>query len=180
MTERQIRRSRNQAQGAIADLLVIAFSGELLRPSKNLTLVSPYMSDFPVLDNRTGSFSSLDPAWPATMIPMTWILRTMLGRGSEVRLACQHGRRQDQFVRSLFEFAERDDTIGLLKVRQFDESEPLAHEKALIADRWALYGSMNFTYSGVELNGELVTLTTDPNRVAQLAIELGAVFKELA
>ena len=51
MTERQIRRSQNQAQSAIADLLTVAFSGELLRPSKRLTLVSPYMSDFPVLDN---------------------------------------------------------------------------------------------------------------------------------
>jgi len=179
MTERQIRRSRNQAQGAIADLLVIAFSGELLRPSKNLTLVSPYMSDFPVLDNRTGSFNSLDPAWPATTIPMTWILRSMLGRGSEVRLACNHSHREDQFIRSLFELAERDDTLGLLKICQFDKSEPLSHEKALIADRWALHGSMNFTYSGVELNGELVTLTTDPNRVAELAIEVGSVFKGL-
>ena len=179
MTERQIRRSRHQAQSAIADLLTVAFSGELLRPSKRLTLVSPYMSDFPVLDNGTESFSSLDPAWPATTIPMTWVLRSMLGRGSEVRVACQHGRRQDQFVRSLFEFAERDDTLELLKVHQFDKSGPLSHEKALIADRWALHGSMNFTFSGVELNGELVTLTTDPNRIAELAIEVGSVFREL-
>ena len=63
------------------------------------------------------------------MIPMTWVLRSMLGRGSEVRLACQHGRRQDQFVRSLFEFAERDNTIGLLKVRQFDKPNPWRTKK---------------------------------------------------
>ena len=179
MTERQIRRSQNQAQSAIADLLTVAFSGELLRPSKRLTLVSPYMSDFPVLDNGTGSFSALDPAWPATTIKMTSVLRSMLGRGSEVRLACQQGHRENQFVRSLFEHAERDGTFELLKVHQFDKSGPLSHEKALIADRWALHGSMNFTFSGVELNGELVTLTTDPDRIAALAIEVGSIFKEL-
>ena len=177
MTDRQIRRSQNQAQSAIADLLTVAFSGELLRPSKRLTLMSPYMSDFPVLDNGTGSFSALDPAWPATTIKMTSVLRSMLGRGSEVRLACQQGHRENQFVRSLFEHAERDGTFELLKVTSSTSLDPYRMKRPY-ADVGS-HGSMNFTFSGVELNGELVTLTTDPDRIAALAIEVGSVFKEL-
>jgi hypothetical protein len=35
---------------------------------------------------------------------------------------------------------------------------------------------MNFTYSGVELNGELVTFTNDRSDVATLASEFAPVF----
>ena len=54
------------------------------------------------------------------------------------------------------------------------------HEKALIADTWAIQGSMNLTHSGVELNGELVTLTSAPEEVANLAAEIMGLFREPA
>jgi len=52
------------------------------------------------------------------------------------------------------------------------------HGKALVADNWALHGSMNFTYSGVEINGEIVTFTTDADQVSTLAAELAPLFGE--
>jgi phosphatidylserine/phosphatidylglycerophosphate/cardiolipin synthase-like enzyme len=52
----------------------------------------------------------------------------------------------------------------------------LDHEKAMVADTWAVHGSMNLTYRGVELNGELVTVTTDPGHVAAITTELMSLF----
>jgi hypothetical protein len=37
---------------------------------------------------------------------------------------------------------------------------------------------MNFTYSGVEINGEIVTFTTDTEQVSALAAELAPLFGE--
>jgi hypothetical protein len=37
---------------------------------------------------------------------------------------------------------------------------------------------MNFTYSGVEINGEIVTFTTDAEQVSALAAELSPLFEE--
>ena len=55
-------------------------------------------------------------------------------------------------------------------------TELFSHEKALVADSWAVYGSMNLTYSGVQFNGELITVTTDPDTVATLATTLQGLF----
>jgi phosphatidylserine/phosphatidylglycerophosphate/cardiolipin synthase-like enzyme len=72
-----------------------------------------------------------------------------------------------------------DGTLDNLNVSQ-DENNFLfekEHSKGLISDTWALIGSMNFTYSGVEINGELVTFKTDPNSIGQLAAAFTDLFE---
>jgi len=74
--------------------------------------------------------------------------------------------------------AHHDGTEELLLVRRSASGRERAmdHEKAIVADTWAVYGSMNLTYRGVELNGELVTVTTDASPVASLTTELLGLF----
>ncbi|GAA2666312.1 hypothetical protein Apa02nite_006520 [Actinoplanes palleronii] len=50
------------------------------------------------------------------------------------------------------------------------------HEKAIVADSWVMFGSMNLTYRGVTLNGEIVTVSVNPSKVAKLATELSGLF----
>jgi hypothetical protein len=48
--------------------------------------------------------------------------------------------------------------------------------EVIAADTWAVYGSMNLTYSGVTMNGELITVTTDAAQVSEVATELLGLF----
>ena len=177
MTERIIRRTANQSRVAVSDLLEAALVAELIDPGSRLLVVSPWISDFPVVDNRSGQFTQLDAQWGASRLRFSAILRSLLSCGVRVSIACSKGEREDGFIQQLQTLAEADGTEDLLVVHRNPEfGQGIEHQKSLIADDWAIYGSMNFTYSGVELNGELVRFTDDPQEVAQLAVELQPLF----
>lgn len=177
MSQRVIRRAANQSRVAVADLLETLMIAELLTPPSRLLLISPWISDFPIVDNRAGQFTHLDAQWGTGRIRLSAILRSFLARGTQVSIACRPGSREDEFVHRLQAVAEVDGSDAFLSIqRAEDRLRDRSHEKALVADSWALHGSMNFTYSGVELNGELVTFTDDPSAVAELATELLPLF----
>ena len=177
MSQRVIRRAANQSRVAVADLLEALLIAELLAPGSRLLFVSPWISDFPVIDNRGGNFSHLDAGWGAAKIRVSAVLRSLMVRGTRVSIACRSGQREDEFIDRLRSAAEVDGTSALLALqRAGDLLRERSHEKALVADTWAVYGSMNFTFSGVELNGELVTVTNDRAAVATLASELASLF----
>lgn len=177
MSQRIIRRSSSQSRVAVGDLLEAVFVGELLAPGRRLLVASPWLTDFPVIDNRGGQFSHLDPSWGATRIRISGVLRALLQRGVQVAVATRPGIAEEAFLDRLRSGAEADGASSRLTLRAADDpSRSWAHEKALIADTWALHGSMNFTFSGVELNGELVTFTDDQAIVAELAAELAQIF----
>lgn len=177
MSQRLIRRSANQSRVAVADLLEAVLVAELLTPGRRLILVSPWISDFPVVDNRAGRFSHLDAGWGATKIRLSAVLRSLLQRGVEVSIASRSGDREDEFVDRVGTAALADGTEEFLTLQRGDNlMRERNHEKALIAETWALHGSMNFTFSGVELNGELVTFTTEPAVIGELASEFTQLF----
>ena len=135
------------------------------------------MSDFPAIDNSSGSFGALDPSWTAAKVPFSSVLGTLLRQGVSVRVACGPGDRESEFVQRLEQRATADGTLAGLLVRRAEHSHSIFdHEKAVVAGTWALFGSMNLTYRGVTLNGELVTVTTDLSRVARLATQLSGLF----
>ena len=173
MNQRIIRRAADQSRAAVSDLLEAVLVGELIAAGSRLLVISPWITDFPVIDNRSGQYSLLDPQWGAAKIRFSSVLRSLLLRGTRLSVACRPGTREDEFVTRLQTYAVSDGTDDLLWLQRSDAvMRERAHEKALVADSWALHGSMNFTYSGVELNGELVTFTTDAATVATLASEL--------
>lgn len=178
MTTRLIHRAAARPHRLIAEALQALVVGELIAPGSRLLLVSPWISDVPLLDNRSGRFSCLDVRWGATWIPLSAVLRSFLESGMSVRVACGPGPREDEFVDRLLHSAHSDGTEEDLLIRRSPSDRPRAmdHEKAMVADAWALHGSMNLTYRGVELNGELVTVTTDVAHVASVATELLSLF----
>ena len=64
---------------------------ELLNPGQRLLVVSPWLSDFPALNNRSGKFTTLDASWTASYISFSRILRALLQRGVYVQIACGPG-----------------------------------------------------------------------------------------
>jgi phosphatidylserine/phosphatidylglycerophosphate/cardiolipin synthase-like enzyme len=177
MSTRLIHRSAASPSRDITECLEGLFLSELLNPGKRLLVVSPWMSDFPALNNRGGKFTTLDASWTATFVPFSSMLRALLQRGTYVRIACGPGDRETELLSRIEQAASLDGTVTLLSVTRLPREHRLfSHEKALISDTWAVYGSMNLTYSGVTINGELITVTTDGARVGAVATELLGLF----
>src|SRR5690242_14504935 len=71
----------------LADLLQMVFGAEFILPSRCLWLVSAWVTDVPVLDNRTGAFSSVEPRWPRAQVRLSRVLLALAERGTTVHVA---------------------------------------------------------------------------------------------
>ena len=178
MTERIIHRLAERPNRAIAEAIESLAVAELIEPGKRFVVVSPWISDFPIIDNRGGEFSSLDSTWTATRVTFSSFLRSLLRRGVRVLVACGQGRSEIDFIERVRSGSVQDGTSDLLTLRvsEFDSSRLLEHEKALVSDEWVVHGSMNLTYRGVEVNGEIVTISSDSAHVAELTTTIMELF----
>lgn len=178
MSTRLIHRSAASPSRVIAECLEGLLVSEFLNPGQRMLVVSPWMSDFPAVNNRAGEYTCLEPSWGATHLPFSAILRGLLARGVSTRIGCGPGERESDLISRIETAADSDGTRDFLSVSRLPREHRLfSHEKALIADSWAIYGSMNLTYSGVQMNGELITVTTESDVVARVATELLGLFE---
>lgn len=145
----------------IPDLLASIFVGELITPSKCLWLVSPWISDIPVIDNTANTFGCLEPFWSRSRIRLSQVLATLAERGTTVHIATHPDSHNHSFIEQIKARIEHQD----YKVR-FHITEEL-HAKGILGDGYYLAGSMNFTYNGIILNEEAITYETSPEVIAE-------------
>lgn len=162
MTTRQFLHSAVDARNAVRELLQTVFAAELLAPSRCLWLVSPWLRDIPVLDNTTGSFLFLCPDFPLTEVRLSLVLRELLARGSQVVIATRPDPGNAQVYDSLRGIGADD---GLI----FYERAEL-HAKGIVGDAYALIGSMNLTYNGLDRLTEMLIFETDRSTVEPLRL----------
>jgi phosphatidylserine/phosphatidylglycerophosphate/cardiolipin synthase-like enzyme len=144
----------------IADLLQIVFSAELLAPSRQLWLVSPWVSDIPVLDNRANGFTTLVPQWSRTHVRLSSVLLHLADRGAVVHVAT----RADEPHNTDFLNRLKAAGAGARNLQMHAAAE--LHDKGILGDGFFLAGSMNFTYSGISINQEALHFSTDPAIIA--------------
>lgn len=145
----------------LPDLLQILFTAELLSPSTCLWLVSPWVSDIPLIDNRSNGFLSLEPGWARTQVRLSQVLGKLFEMGTTVHIATRPDDHNSAFLDRLLRIAEPE---GLpLKLHSAQE----LHEKGILGDGFYLSGSMNFTFSGISLNEEAVHYSVDPAFIAE-------------
>ena len=161
-------------------LLQSLFAGELVAPSRNLWLVSPWISNIPILDNRTNAFRHIEPNWPQTRIRLADVLAHLLMDGTAVYVATRPSRRggaskaNDGFVDELKRKAGGSDA-SLYIYRRREEN---LHQKGLLCEAFYLRGSMNFTRNGVQHNDERVEFTTDREDIARARSEFKEQWKK--
>lgn len=63
MNTRRIFKSRTSRQSEVMDVLSSLLVAEIAQPSAELWIVSPWITDLDLLDNRAGRFDYLEPAW---------------------------------------------------------------------------------------------------------------------
>ncbi len=154
MPNRIIKSTFRAGSVQLTDCLSSLLALELLRPGPELYLVSPWISNVPLLANRFGQFQAITGESTVRELRLLDILRLLSERGVKVRIICRADETTTaDFLRLLPPAIEYCNTRTL-------------HEKGLISQHFYLRGSMNFTFSGINLNDESVELTTEPTEVA--------------
>lgn len=140
------------------ELLQTVFVAELIAPSASVWLLSPWVTDIAVVDNRGGEISSVAPGAPRRELRLTEVLGRMVELGSTVTVVTRRGAEHNLPVLSALR--AMSNVIRLVE-------DPDLHEKTLLTDRFVISGSMNFTWMGQQRNAERVTFSTDPNTIAR-------------
>ena len=131
-----------------ADLLQSLFLAELLFPSSRVWISSPWITDFDLIDNSSRQFSALVPGWPAAPIRFSEVVRELLERGAEIVIITSHDQKNNDFLSRVEEMRQaRPGQVHIFK-------ENAVHEKRILTDHFALDGSMNLTFQGVNHNQE--------------------------
>jgi phosphatidylserine/phosphatidylglycerophosphate/cardiolipin synthase-like enzyme len=144
----------------LTDLVGSIFALELFAPSRDLFLISPWLSDVPIIRNGQADVRALVPELAIGDIWLSVLLRRLAIKGTTIRVITrtEGHNATDEFVRQL---------PDAIEVRRHD---PL-HAKGLISDHAYVSGSMNFTFSGLHLNDEMVDLKTAPADVGKALLE---------
>jgi hypothetical protein len=158
---RHIHKSSWRCQDDVRELLQATFVAELIFPSRCVWLVSPWVSDIPVIDNGSSAFDALDPTWGPRGVRLTEVLSALMRRGTTVVLATRPVDHNAPFVAKLKVAAAASSSALVVH-----EAEEL-HEKGLLGDDFYLSGSMNLTFGGVELLEETVKYDTSETVVAE-------------
>jgi PLD-like domain len=163
---RQFLQSANDARNVMREVLQLIFAAELLAPSKCLWIVSPWLRDIPVLDNSSGAFSTLCPEFQASDIGLVTVLRELLNKGAQIVIATRPETGNLQLLDSL---RDKQSTGNLMMLERAE-----LHAKGIVGDKVALFGSMNFTFNGLERLTEMLVLQTKADEVEKLRL----TFKE--
>lgn len=171
-TYRRIFKSAITSKKVIQELITLMMVGELVSPGDEVWMVSPWITDVPLLDNRAGSFDAVNPEWGHREIRLADVAVQLMAGGTEVKIITRPDDHNQVFLRRLAEAAEAAAVGELLQVT----IRQSLHTKGILTSRGFLSGSMNLTYSGLDLNDELITYETADQALAVARL----AFKRLA
>lgn len=164
---RRIFKSAITSQNLIRELLQQMLLSEMLSPGgERAWLVSPWISNVVLLDNRAAGFSALNSDWGEREIRLVEILIYLMSRGTQLGIATSFDGHNDALLATL----ERDAIEAGVADRLVIVRRQMLHTKGLMFSRGLLTGSMNLTYNGLELNDEHVIYDTTRQTIAQARI----------
>lgn len=163
MRTRNLRTTAFASREELADALQALFIAELMAPSTPLWIVTPWISDVVVVDNRAARFTGLLPDVPRRPLRLAEALLAQLQRGGTVVIACRPDDHNRTFTEQLAERA-RETGVGDRLLYRFAED---LHEKGVLTRHLLLSGSMNLTYNGLRRLEESILLTDDDDSVAR-------------
>ena len=163
MRTRNLRTTAFASREELADALQALFIAELMEPSTPLWIITPWISDVVVIDNRAGRFTGLLPDMPRREIRLGETLLAFLERGGTLVTACRPDDHNRAFTQRLWERADESGVGDRLLQRVAGE----LHEKGILTRQVLLSGSMNLTYNGLRRLEEAILLTDDSDTVAR-------------
>jgi phosphatidylserine/phosphatidylglycerophosphate/cardiolipin synthase-like enzyme len=163
-TSRTIHSASHYQRREIHELLQSIFLAELVKPSKHIWLVSPWVSDFPVLQRSMDPSASLIGDTTGSTIRLSEVLVTLAELGTSITIVTKPNEKASiEFCKTLRQRAFHSTATERIEIITKDE----LHTKGLLGDGYRLLGSMNFTFSGVQQNDETVTFDCQPAAIGQ-------------
>ena len=153
------QRSRDVPRDVLQSLCIL----ELLEPSRPLWILSPWISNVALIDNRGGRFAAVEPEWTNADIRLLTVLCALSARGGEINIVTNDAQHNDEFGRRVEELD--DNSIRFIR-------DKYLHAKGIVSEHFVVSGSMNLTHSGVFRNDEHLFYETDPARVHEWRIDL--------
>lgn len=163
MGHRQIFLHGSLGQRHLKEVLSGLMAGLFIKPER-IWLVSPWVSDFSVLDNKTGDWDALNPSWRNREISFLELLADVVNNGCSLRLVTQDDGKSKSFIKQL-----ENRLLDSADYKYLDSE--ILHTKGLLTDYFFLKGSMNYTYSGANLNDEVLELTNDGTMISEALLE---------
>lgn len=164
---RRIFKSAVTSQNLIRELLQMMFLGELLAPGgERAWIVSPWISNIALFDNRAGGFDTVNPEWGNREIRLIEVMTYMMTRGTNLGIATSLDEHNDPLIDALKMAALEgglNDNLHVVRRQHL-------HVKGVLLKRGLLTGSMNLTYRGLELNDEMVVYDTSSKTLAEARI----------
>src|SRR5262245_50970873 len=103
---RRIFKSVVTSPKIIQELVTLMMVGELLDPGTVVWIVSPWISDVPLLDNRAGSFDAINPEWGQREIRLTDLSVQLMAGGNELKIVTRPAAHNREFLRRLQDAAD--------------------------------------------------------------------------
>jgi hypothetical protein len=157
---------------SMQDVLQALFLAELVSPSPRLWLLSGWVSDIDMVDNRARAFAGIRPDWPSTKIRFSSVIETLVMRGGTVAIVLREVKHNEPFLDRLKEIQRlAPHKLGIVV-------EEVAHEKSIVGEDFVFGGSMNLTNSGTTSNDEHMLLRVDPAAAARRRFALQQRWEE--
>lgn len=175
LEHRRIFKTQTTGVATISELLQAMFVAELLSPGEEIWIVSPWISNVVVVDNRSGSYDSLNPEWGRREIRLCDVLVMLMNHGVSVHVVTRRDSSNDAFRTKMADLARESG----LDEQYFEHIQSQLHTKGILLTRCLLMGSMNLTYNGMVINDEWVEFSLDRQDIARTRLEF-ARYRELA
>jgi len=172
VSKRRIFKSRTSRQREVRDMLCSLLVAEVVQPSRCLWLVSPWVTDLELVDNRTGAFDYLEPSWGQRRIQISELLVRAMVNGGRLRVVTNQDEHNVRFLRQLTDRASQNGVREQLQIIQNKE----LHTKGLLGEQFYLHGSMNITIRGIEINDEQINLDTDKAEIADAHLAFKSLY----
>jgi len=153
-------------------ILTAIMVSELLAPSPELWLVSPWISDVTALDNSRGDFDALFPDPAARGYPLSDVLAVLVAGGSQLTVITRPAEHNRAFLDRLTRLADSAQLIVI--------EHPDVHEKTMCGKSWLLTGSMNFTLRGMQVNDEAVSYRVNDAAAAEARMDFAHRWRDRA
>ena len=163
----------------VKELIQIIFASELLSPKEEkIWIVSPWISNVEIFDNRSGNFSDINPDWGRTVIRLQDVIIEVLKRNGNIALVsdAQEDKHNDKFFSILQDKAQQNlvlDQLSIIKAKNL-------HTKGFLFQHGFLSGSMNLTYNGLEIKDEQIMYDRDPEGRAQARVAFEEYERDLS
>jgi hypothetical protein len=163
ITLRRVFKNASTGPAIIQELFQMIFLAELLSPSDRLFIVSPWIGNVKILDNRAGGFDALNPEWSRQEIRLIDIALQLMVSVSQLVVVTRPDKRNAPFIDNITERAKEYSLDQSLHIIIRDT----LHTKGILSDNGLLLGSMNLTYYGFVMNDEVIEYDISEENIAK-------------